>query len=497
MKLRFTLIVLLFIGIDACAQYPYINHMDWMKAQFNPAALGINNSENLLLNYNRSWISQEVNSNLAILQYDRAFISKKSKNIGGIGASISNNKVNYKDVLNRFHAALGAAYAVRVGREGYLNFGLQGGYYADHVSNTGLTTGSQYVPGVGFDPGIGNHEPGMNLKTDYIGISTGLFLYQASEGILPDNYFGLSIKNLNRPVNSLFESNSRLSPQFNLTGGLKLLESMKYKLVAECLYTNTNQKGNVTVGGVYEIKNLAISGFNANDASVRLISRYSINNKFLVGGQILYEQYVLGFTYDIKTKVTERSYESGFEVLIGFKRKLKRKERKSKPMEPIQKEILSATYIEPLQEPDTAEIVIGQVQESAIDSIETTEQKKGVATVGAIMVEPPIANSIYFDFASNEIMDNSMQHLRELVVEFYKGEKNIIVITGYTDNIGNESYNQNLSMKRANAVKVKLMEFGIDPDQIKVEWKGEEYPLYPNDSEANRSKNRRVEITLF
>lgn len=497
MKVRFTLIVLLFIGIDACAQYPYINHMDWMKPQLNPAALGVNKTENLLLNYNRSWISQEVNSNLAILQYDRAFISKKNKNIGGIGASISNNNVNYKDVLNRFHAALGAAYAVRVGREGYLNFGLQGGYYADHVSNKGLSTGSQYVPGIGFDPGIGNQEPGMNLKTDYIGISAGLFLYQASEGFLPDNYIGLSILNINRPVNSLFENNSRLSPQFNLTGGLKLLETMKSKLMAECLYTNTNQKGNVTIGGVYEIKNLAISDFKANDASVRLISRYSINNKFLVGGQILYEQYVLGFTYDIKTKVTERSYESGFEILIGFKRKLKRKERISKLMEPIQKAVLSANDIEPLQEPNTAEIAIEPVLETSIDSIDTAQQKKGVATVGTIIDEPPIANSIYFDFASKEIMDNSIQHLRELVVEFYKREKNIIVITGYTDNFGNEPYNQNLSMKRANAVKVKLIEFGIDSDQIKVEGKGEENPLYSNDSEANRSKNRRVEITLF
>ena len=86
-----------FILKISVAQYPVVSHMDWMHWQNNPAFLGVNQQENLMLNYNRSWISREVNSNTGILQYDRAFVTSDNRNIGGIGASILNNKVNYRD----------------------------------------------------------------------------------------------------------------------------------------------------------------------------------------------------------------------------------------------------------------------------------------------------------------------------------------------------------------------------------------------------------------
>jgi hypothetical protein len=101
-KLLFFLpIHFLFCGISM-AQYPLISHMDWMQAQYNPAFVGVNGYENVLLDYNRSWMSKEVSSSIARLQYDRAIILSNGFNIGGIGASIVNNRVNYKTVLIDF-----------------------------------------------------------------------------------------------------------------------------------------------------------------------------------------------------------------------------------------------------------------------------------------------------------------------------------------------------------------------------------------------------------
>ncbi len=70
-------------------------------------------------------------------------------------------------------------------------------------------------------------------------------------------------------------------------------------------------------------------------------------------------------------------------------------------------------------------------------------------------------------------------------------------IVGHTCDLGPETFNQHLSEKRADAVMTYLLKKGIDPGQITVKGEGEKKPLLPNSSEANRKKNRRVEIMLM
>lgn len=70
-----------------------------------------------------------------------------------------------------------------------------------------------------------------------------------------------------------------------------------------------------------------------------------------------------------------------------------------------------------------------------------------------------------------------------------------VQINGYTCDLGPEAHNQDLSVRRANAVRDFLVKsVGIDPDRLSVAGYGESQPAYPNDSEANRQKNRRVEF---
>ena len=69
-------------------------------------------------------------------------------------------------------------------------------------------------------------------------------------------------------------------------------------------------------------------------------------------------------------------------------------------------------------------------------------------------------------------------------------------IVGHTCDLGSKAFNQKLSDKRANAVMKYLLKKGVKPNQITVKGEGESKPLVPNSSEANRKKNRRVEILL-
>jgi hypothetical protein len=71
-----------------------------------------------------------------------------------------------------------------------------------------------------------------------------------------------------------------------------------------------------------------------------------------------------------------------------------------------------------------------------------------------------------------------------------------IQVLGHTCDIGTAEYNQGLSERRARSVVDYLTANGIEADEIRWEGRGLHEPRYPNDSEENRSRNRRVEISF-
>ena len=71
-----------------------------------------------------------------------------------------------------------------------------------------------------------------------------------------------------------------------------------------------------------------------------------------------------------------------------------------------------------------------------------------------------------------------------------------LAIEGYTDNLGSESYNLDLSRSRAGAVRDFLVLNGISGDRIIAYGYGEAYPVTTNDTELGRQQNRRVEIII-
>jgi len=71
-----------------------------------------------------------------------------------------------------------------------------------------------------------------------------------------------------------------------------------------------------------------------------------------------------------------------------------------------------------------------------------------------------------------------------------------IVITGHTDGIGINAYNQRLSEKRARTVGDALRASGVTADKIVEKGMGETQPIDNNKTSAGRAKNRRVEINI-
>lgn len=72
-----------------------------------------------------------------------------------------------------------------------------------------------------------------------------------------------------------------------------------------------------------------------------------------------------------------------------------------------------------------------------------------------------------------------------------------IQVIGHTDNVGDAAYNEQLSMRRANAVADVLMEAGIGYNRIQTIGRGENQPVASNLDPMGRAQNRRVEIVII
>ncbi len=73
----------------------------------------------------------------------------------------------------------------------------------------------------------------------------------------------------------------------------------------------------------------------------------------------------------------------------------------------------------------------------------------------------------------------------------------IVEVAGHTDSVGSESYNQNLSERRANSVRDYLLAKGIDSSRMTARGYGEARPIASNDNEEGRADNRRVELIVL
>lgn len=109
-----------------------------------------------------------------------------------------------------------------------------------------------------------------------------------------------------------------------------------------------------------------------------------------------------------------------------------------------------------------------------------------------------------FDFDSAALKPSSVQSLENFARELQDVQNNLMVI-GHTDRIGSDHYNKNLSLHRAETVKIYLISKGTDPSRISTYGKGESNPITGDNCEESMerealidclSPDRRVEVKV-
>jgi len=103
---------------------------------------------------------------------------------------------------------------------------------------------------------------------------------------------------------------------------------------------------------------------------------------------------------------------------------------------------------------------------------------------------------VLFGVNQATLTPGAMNSLSTLVTFLKEHPERHVIIEGYTDSTGSESYNLELSQRRAEAVRNLLVQNGIEASRITATGYGEGSPVAPNTTEAGRLQNRRVEVVL-
>jgi len=106
-------------------------------------------------------------------------------------------------------------------------------------------------------------------------------------------------------------------------------------------------------------------------------------------------------------------------------------------------------------------------------------------------------SGILFALNSSDVAGAAQANLDALATSLQTYPNTDVVIIGHTDATGSDTYNQQLSERRADSAAAYLLRQGIPASRITTLGKGESEPIADNDSELGRQQNRRVEVAIF
>lgn len=105
-------------------------------------------------------------------------------------------------------------------------------------------------------------------------------------------------------------------------------------------------------------------------------------------------------------------------------------------------------------------------------------------------------NNITFGTDRYDLKDSFAEVLNSVVLVLNKYPDTNLAVVGHTDSTGADSYNMELSQRRASTVASFLMSQQVDSSRISTRGAGETQPVASNDTNEGRAQNRRVELSI-
>ena len=144
----------------------------------------------------------------------------------------------------------------------------------------------------------------------------------------------------------------------------------------------------------------------------------------------------------------------------------------------------------------TAGAIIGARMDKQAKELEQNIQGAKVERVGE-GIQVTFESGLLYDTDSDVVRAEARENLRTLASSLGNYPDSDLLIVGHTDNTGSDAYNQALSERRAASAANYLVTQGVARARIRTAGLGETEPVAPNESEAGKQANRRVEVAIF
>jgi len=125
--------------------------------------------------------------------------------------------------------------------------------------------------------------------------------------------------------------------------------------------------------------------------------------------------------------------------------------------------------------------------QAEVDALKAKPTDRGlVLTLGDVL----------FETGSSTLSPGAGRNLDRLVQFLTEHPDRLVQIDGFTDSVGTDSFNQDLSLRRADSVRADLLNRGIGATRVTTQGYGKAYPVANNAESGGRQLNRRVEVVI-
>jgi outer membrane protein OmpA-like peptidoglycan-associated protein len=104
---------------------------------------------------------------------------------------------------------------------------------------------------------------------------------------------------------------------------------------------------------------------------------------------------------------------------------------------------------------------------------------------------------IFFDYDKAEIREEYKSYLKTMAQIVLSHSDLRIKVTGHTDGDGSDSYNLDLSKRRAQAILAFFLEQGLTAERVEIDFQGKRNPIAPNNTSEGKQRNRRVDFAFI
>jgi type IX secretion system PorP/SprF family membrane protein len=496
-------LVIFVVPASLVGQSYQFSQYDFTSQRVNPGMIGTNSYAQVALDSRSQKTGGDFNiySNYFSVNYP---LLNQSTGLPWAGIGISAVDDRSSGFFNTQEITASYALNFRPSRYQVLSFGMRGMYQTARLSMDGLYTGSQYIPDRGFSDGISSGETFYGSQTHVLTVSAGAYWQQSDRRGIITSYWGLSWFDFNKPTYTFTGNPMPYPATLTFNGGFQAFRKQDLVIFPEVLYAHSSANNTLNVG--VRFQRLLKAPRNKTPDHVDLLIKSVVGRSGIIGLQLHREKFSVGMSYDFPLFTTNPGNLGAFEIGLSLRTLVSPRLRKlPKPRQEVTKKNGKPEVTQVPNNPGKDSTSVVATQPEPIKEVEVVKVDTTITTtqsiVGKISQEPLVVERItlhfHFDYNRVDLDEETEEYLEGLAATLEQDKSLRLTITGHTDNIGQEKFNQKLSEKRAESVRNYLLKRGVSADRLLTQGKGMLEPLNENKTDADRAKNRRVEIVMY